>query len=189
MYYEDWNNIPHNHYQLIYADPPWPYKDQMRGHSFSLDHEYPTMRLADIKALPVASIAAPDAALLMWVVSPQLNDGLDVMKAWGFKYVTVAFVWSKLTSTGKKVSNLGRWTMGNVELCVLGRRGRIARERRDIKQLVEAERTTHSRKPDEVRHRAEVLFGNIPRIELFARGISEGWDQFGNEPGWSEIRV
>lgn len=181
MYYTDFNEIPQGKYELILADPPWPYKDKMKGHSFSLDHEYQTQPLKWIKELPVSSIASPNSAILMWAVSPQLDDAMDVMKAWGFKYVTVAFVWSKLTSTGKKVSNLGRWTMGNVELCLLGRRGKIQREVKNVKQLIEAERTKHSRKPDEIFDRTDQLFGDVPRIELFARGEHDGWDQFGNE--------
>jgi N6-adenosine-specific RNA methylase IME4 len=182
MYYEQWEDIPANAYQLIYADPPWPYRDKMAGHSFSLDHEYETQPLRWIESRPIGSIAARDSALLLWVPSPMLDDGLRVMEAWGYKYVTVAFVWSKLTSTGKRVSNLGRWTMGNVELCLLGRRGKIQRACKNVKQLVEAVRTVHSRKPDDVRLRAEELFGNVKRIELFARGVSEGWDQFGDTP-------
>lgn len=164
------------------ADCPWSYSDKMKGHSFSLDHEYITQPLKWIKNLPVASIATKDSALLLWVPSPMLNDGLDVMKAWGWKYVTVAFVWSKHTRHGKKIHNLGRWTMGNTEMCLLGRRGKIQRQVLNIKQLVEAERREHSRKPDEVRQRAEVLFGDVRRMELFARGSYEHWDQFGNEP-------
>lgn len=103
------------------------------------------------------------------------------MKAWGFKYITVAFCWSKHTVNKKKVSNLGRWTMGNVEICLLGRRGKPQRISKNIKQLVEAERTIHSKKPDEVRKRIVELMGDIPRIELFAREKTKGWDVWGNE--------
>ena len=105
------------------------------------------------------------------------------MKAWGFKYTTVAFCWSKRTTNGKEVSNLGRWTMGNIELCLLGVKGRPNKLRLDksVKQLVIAERTKHSKKPDEVRKRIVQLFGDLPRIELFAREKTEGWDIWGNE--------
>lgn len=189
MYFQDWKDIPANHYNLVLCDAPWPYKDKMSGHSFSLDHEYKTMNLKDIKALPVGDIAAKDAALLMWAVSPQLDDAIEVMEAWGFKYVTVAFVWSKLSKHGKRIANLGRWTMGNVELCLLGRQGKIGRVKKNVRQFVEAERTVHSRKPDDVRLRAEELFGDVKRIELFARGDAEGWDQFGNTPVWPRLAL
>ena len=101
-------------YKVIYADPPWSYNDKMSGHSFSLDHEYKTQSKNWIAELPVSELAEKDSVLFLWAVSPQLPEALEVMKAWGFKYITVAFVWSKHTRNGIKVTNLGRWTMGNV---------------------------------------------------------------------------
>lgn len=184
MYYTEWNNIPVERYNAILADPPWPYKDVMRGHSFSLDHEYVTQPLRWITNLPVRDISSKNSLCFLWVPSPQLVDGLSVLKAWGFKYKTIAFVWSKHTKHLKKVHNLGRWTMGNVELVLLGTRGKPQRLAKNIKQLIEAERTAHSRKPDETRRRIEQLIEG-PRIELFARGANDQWDQFGNEPDWS----
>lgn len=113
------------------------------------------------------------------------------MKAWGFKYKTVAFVWSKRYKDGQPVSNLGRWTMGNVEMCLLGTRGSPKRISNNIRQLVEDYRAEHSRKPDQVREKIVELMGDIPRLELFARddggkdlfgkGRLDGWDVFGNE--------
>lgn len=176
-------NVEGKKYQVIYADPPWSYNDKMAGHSFSLDHEYDTQSKDWIEKLPVGSISADNSVLFLWAVSPQLPEALQVMKAWGFKYTTVAFCWSKRTTNGKEVSNLGRWTMGNIELCLLGVKGRPNKLRLDksVKQLVIAERTKHSKKPDEVRKRIVQLFGDLPRIELFAREKTEGWDIWGNE--------
>lgn len=168
-------------YQIIYADPPWSYKDKMSGHPFSLDHEYETQSKDWISKLSVDSIAEKDCVLFMWATSPLLPEALEVIKAWGFKYVTVAFVWSKHTKNKKKIHNLGRWTMGNVELLLLARRGRPRRIIKNVKQLVEAERTIHSKKPDEVRKRIITLMGDVPRIELFAREKTPGWDVWGNE--------
>ena len=170
-------------YNIIYADPPWSYNDKMRGHSFSLEHEYKTMPLEWIKSLPVAKLAEKDCILFLWAVSPQLPEAIEVMQAWGFTYKTVAFCWSKVTKNKKPVSNLGKWTMGNVELCLLGVRGKPNKFRVDksVKQLVVAERTVHSKKPDEVRERITQAFGDLPRIELFARQHVDGWDCWGDE--------
>ena len=98
-------------------------------------------------------------------------------------YVTVAFVWSKKTVNGKTVSNLAPWTLKNCELCLMGTRGRMVqyKQKNNIPQLVEAVRTRHSEKPEEVRRRIEELFGDVPRIELFARKRFHGWDCWGNE--------
>lgn len=170
-------------YNIIYADPPWSYNDKMHGHSFSLEHEYETMSIDQIKQLNVKRIAAKDCILFLWAVSPQIPEAIATIKAWGFSYKTVAFCWSKLTNSGKPVSNLGKWTMGNIELCLLATKGKPNKFRinKTVKQLVVAERTKHSKKPDEVRNRIVEGFGDIPRIELFARQHAMGWDCWGNE--------
>ena len=176
--------FPNKKYQIIYADPPWSYADKMSGHSFSLDHEYETQSKQWISNLPVKEIADDTCCLFLWVTSPLLDEGIKVLEDWGFKYKTVAFCWSKYTKNGKEVSNLGRWTMGNVELCILGIKGKPNSWRQDnsIKQLVKAERTKHSKKPDEVRKRIVELLGkDKTKIELFARQKTEGWDVWGNE--------
>lgn len=183
MYYTDFDAIPEARYQVIYADPPWSYNDKMSGHSFSLDHEYATTSLDWLKQLPVRKITAKDTLLFMWVTNPMLPDGLAVMKAWGFSFVTVAFCWVKKRASGLDATNLGRWTMGGMELCLLGRKGRPQRVARNIRQIVYAVRGRHSAKPAEVRDRIVQVAGDVPRIELFARGShGENWDQWGNEP-------
>jgi site-specific DNA-methyltransferase (adenine-specific) len=178
-------------YKVIYADPPWSYNDKMSGHSFSLDHEYETQDLDWIKKLDIQSLADDDCCLFLWVVNPLLPEALEVIKAWEFKYKTLAFCWVKKTVTGEVVSNLGRWTMGGVELCLLATKGKPQRIEKNIKQLVFDIRTEHSRKPDEIRDRIVKLMGDIPRIELFARDDGskdlfgknrlDGWDAWGNE--------
>jgi len=178
-------------YTLIYADPPWSYGDKGFGKrptdgtvkgSFAPEAgRYETLSLKDIAALPVNHIAASDSALLLWATSPLLPEALHVISAWGFKFKTVAFCWSKITTTGKEVANLGQWTMGNIELCLLATKGSPKRLVRNVRQLVTAERTEHSRKPDEVRTRIETIFGDVPRLEMFARGAVSGWDVWGNE--------
>jgi len=182
--------FPDKKYQIIYADPPWSYSDKGFGKrpdstlksSFAPEAgRYVTTSLSAIECLPVCRIANKDCVLLLWATSPLLPEALRVMRAWGFKFKTIAFVWSKVTVIGKEVANLGRWTMGNVELVLLGTRGSPKRLRRNIRQLVVAERVRHSSKPCAVRGRIEELFGDRPRIELFARRRADGWDAWGNE--------
>jgi len=180
-------------YQIIYADPPWSYNDKMGNDSafMSATSAYNTMPVYDIKALKVENISDTDCVLFLWVVSPLLREAFEVMTAWGFKYKTIAFCWSKQTKTGRVVSNMGRWTMGNVELCLLGTKGSPKRIIKDIKQLVIDTRQGHSKKPDVVRQRIVELMGELPRIELFARNDGgknlfnenplDGWDAWGNE--------
>ncbi len=194
-------DFPTGQYSVIYADPPWSYNDKMashtkptiglegwegvdhqEGHSFGLEDEYVTQDIDWIKKLPVQSIAAKDCVCFMWAVSPQLPEGIATLEAWGFKFVTVAFVWNKqYKGTNNDVLNLGRWTMGNVELCLLGRRGHPKRISKNVRQLVVEGRGRHSEKPHEVRQRIVTLMGDVPRIELFARKRYHGWTPWGNE--------
>lgn len=176
--------FPDKKYKVILADPPWEYNDSQKSGGtayFGASVRYDTMPLDEIKALPVADLADKDCVLFLWVTSPFLEVGFEVIKAWGFKYKTKAFCWSKTTKTGKWVSNMGRWTMGNTEDCLLAVKGHPKREVRNVKQLVIAERTIHSRKPPEVRDRIVQLMGDVPRIELFAREKVDGWDCWGLE--------
>lgn len=168
-------------YQIIYADPPWGHNDKMATHSFTQLNHYSTMTVKQICELPIKDFVDTNALLFLWAVNPMLPEALKVMSAWGFKYRTVAFCWNKKTKHGKWVSNLGRYTMGNMEICLLGRKGQPKRQVKNIKQLVIAERTKHSKKPDEVRERIATLMGDLPRIELFAREKTPGWDVWGNE--------
>jgi len=184
--------FPNKKYQIIYADPPWSYKDTQKSGGtsyFGACVRYDLMDNESIMSLPVREISDSDSVLFLWAVSPLLPEAIKTISAWGFQYKTVAFCWSKITSLHHRVSNMGRWTMGNVELCLLGVKGKPRRVLDNIKQYVEAIRYEHSRKPDEVRNRIVELMGDLPRIELFARKPQylledptwNGWDVWGNE--------
>lgn len=175
-------------YQIIYADPPWHFSSKelqkYNGKRFTpLNKHYTTQKKSWIKSLPVENIADKDCALFLWTTDAHLKEAISVIEGWGFKYITIIFVWEKKTKTGKTVANLGAWTMKNYEICLFGTKGAMLKYKKvnNIYQKVEAERTVHSRKPDEVRKRIELLFGDLPRIELFARQKTEGWDVWGNE--------
>lgn len=173
-------------YKVILADPPWSYRDTRKDGGkkwFGAAAQYPTMSIKELCALDVKNIAEKDCVLFLWVTNPLLPDGLKVIEAWEFKFKTVAFIWNKKTVTGKDVVNLGQWTMSGTEICLLGTRGSPKRVVKNVRQLVVAERTKHSRKPQEVRERIETLMGNVPRIELFATEKHKGWDGIGLDIG------
>lgn len=184
----DYIPFPNKKYQIIYADPPWSFSSKelqtYGGVRFtSIDKHYKTQSKDWIKQLPVQSITDKDCALFMWSTDAHLKEAIETIEAWGFKYITVSFVWEKKTATGKTVANLGAWTMKNYELCLLGTKGAMLKHKKvnNIYQKVEEERTVHSRKPAKVRMNIESLFGDLPRIELFARQRVDGWDAWGNE--------
>ncbi len=176
-------------YQIIYADPPWSYNDKMAGHG-GAESEYTTQDIDWICGLPVQTISDTDCVLFLWAVSPLLPEAFRVIAEWGFRYKTVAFCWNKTNPVSDKwVKNMGRWTMGNIEWCLLATKGRPQRITKNIFQLIVEPRLRHSRKPPIVRSRIIDLMGELPRIEMFARKPDllfdaegyEGWDVWGNE--------
>lgn len=169
-------------YGVIYADPPWKYTVWGgAGTDRAAENHYPTMELAGIKGLPVERLAADDCALFLWAVMPQLPDAFDVIKAWGFEFKTVAFVWVKTTKDEERpATGMGYWTRANAEICILATRGNPVRLNADVSQVVQTPRREHSRKPDEVAARIERLVPG-PYIELFSRRPREGWDMWGNQ--------
>ena len=112
-------------YQIIYADPPWSYKVySKKGLGRSAESHYPTMRIEDICALPVGDLADKDCALFLWVTIPCLLEGLSVLRAWGFTYKTIGFVWVKQNKKSDSLFwGMGYWTRSNVELCILATKG------------------------------------------------------------------
>jgi len=174
-------------YNIIYADPPWQYNKgvyQDNGRKDRLlEEQYQTMSKKEIENLPIKKLADKDCALFLWVTDSHLCDGLELIKKWGFTYKTIAFVWVKKTNKGNLCANVGSWTMKNTEICLLGTKGNMLKykNKNNIFQLVEAERSKHSKKPEEVRKRIEELFPNTYKIELFARQKAEGWNVWGNE--------
>lgn len=90
--------FPDKKYQIIYADPPWEYSSDpksKRGIWGMANQQYNTMTMDDLKQLPVSTIADENCILFMWATFPNLQQGLDLIKAWGFEFKTVAFVWEK----------------------------------------------------------------------------------------------
>ncbi len=169
-------------YKIIYADPPWAFNFQKRN---GLSEEaksklYLTMRPEYIVNLPVKKLADDDCILFLWIMNSEVPLALKCIESWGFKYITVAFTWVKTTKNTYHFGG-GNWTRSNPELCLLAKRGNISRKSASVRNLVISPLREHSRKPDEIRQMIIDLVGDLPRIELFARQKTEGWDVWGNE--------
>jgi N6-adenosine-specific RNA methylase IME4 len=168
-------------YEVLYADPCWDYDGREQHNTKtankSVKHHYDTLTTETLKTLTVESITAPNAVLFLWTSSPHLDQAIDLMKAWGFAYKTIAFVWDK-----QKV-NPGYYTMSQCEVCLVGKKGTIPTPRgtRNERQFLSQMRGRHSAKPDEIRKRIERMFPTQKKLELFAREKVEGWDAWGNE--------
>ena len=171
-------------YKIIYADPPWKYKVYSdKGLGRSAESHYSTMATDEICALPIEKLADRDCVLLMWVTMPCLMDGFRVLEAWGFTYKTVAFTWIKQCRKSDKIfMGMGYYTRANAEYCLLATKGKVLeRKSHSVSSVIISHIEQHSKKPDETRKRIVELFGDRPRIELFARQYAGGWDCWGNE--------
>tara|TARA_B100000945_G_scaffold279167_1_gene245405 strand:+ start:349 stop:1029 length:681 start_codon:yes stop_codon:yes gene_type:complete len=186
-------------YSIIYADPPWSYTRSIGNGVLkrkSGEVYYPSMSVSALEALGyhIRRISRKNSALLLWATMPCLPDAIRVMEAWGFKYKTCWATWVKTNKAGDKpFFGVGYYTRSNAELCLLGVKGKIA----SFKKLVENEvrdgnpnamgsicieqPREHSRKPASVRNNIVTFFGDVPRLELFAREQSPGWSVLGNQ--------
>jgi site-specific DNA-methyltransferase (adenine-specific) len=177
--------LPQKKYSIIYADPPWAYKDKRNKHKRicggALSH-YNTMSIDDIKSLPVNSIADTNCMLFLWGTFPNLPLAFETIKAWGFTYKTLGFSWIKTNkNNGGPFFGIGSYTKSNCEVCLIGVKGRLIKVSNKVSSVVISPKERHSKKPDIVKEKIVELCGDIPRIELFARQITAGWDVWGNE--------
>jgi N6-adenosine-specific RNA methylase IME4 len=180
--------LPNKKYNIIYADPPWKfssakYQDGNRGFGNRVENFYSTMTTKAICNLPVKEIAYNDSILFIWTTDSHLIEALDVITAWGFKYKTIGFTWVKQYKSGSYCYNFGVYTLKSTEICLIGLKGKLKnlKKTNNVKGLVFAERTIHSKKPDAIRNDIVRLCGDLPRIELFARQKTEGWDSWGDQ--------
>ena len=180
-------------YGTILADPPWQFSN--RTGKVAPEHKrlnrYDTLTLEEIKAIPVAEVAAEKSHLYLWVPNALLTEGLQVLEAWGFQYKT-NIIWHKIRKDGGPDGRgVGFYFRNTTEMVLFGTRGKLrtlAPGRRQV-NIIKSQKREHSRKPDE-------LYGIIeacspgPYLELFARGGRKNWEQWGNQvedyfPTWA----
>ncbi|WP_084216667.1 MT-A70 family methyltransferase [Pseudonocardia spinosispora] len=175
---------PAEGYSTIYADPPWRFTN--RTGKVAPEHRrldrYDTMTLADIRALPIAGAAAENAHLYLWVPNALLPEGLQVLEAWGFRYVS-NLVWAKRRKDGGPDGRgVGFYFRNVTELVLFGVRGsmRTLAPGRSQVNMIETRKREHSRKPDEMYDLIESCSPG-PYLELFARYPRDGWSAWGAE--------
>jgi N6-adenosine-specific RNA methylase IME4 len=171
--------LPTGKYNIIYADPPWEY---WAGGYKNQSQHYDVMNYKEIMKMPIQDISADNCILFMWATFPAIEQALEVIKMWGFKYSTIGFVWIKSKQDGTGFAfGLGNWTRANAEICLIAVKGSIERKDKSISQIIYTPLEEHSKKPDIVRGKIIQLVGDLPRIELFARQKTNGWDSWGQE--------
>ncbi len=189
-------------YDLILADPPWKYKNKVSRGAAS-DH-YKTTDFYSLTRIPIETISSKNSILCMWYTGNFALEAIKLAEAWGFIVKTMkGFTWIKFNKHAQRRIDLyppknfeefmnllndetkiglGNYTRMNSEDCLIATRGNgLERKDASIKQVIYSCIDDHSKKPKEVHRRLEKLYGNVNRIELFARDASEGWDAWGNE--------
>jgi len=187
------NFIGQRKFSTILADPPWQF--QNRTGKMAPEHKrlsrYPTMKLQEIKDLPVEAIAEERAHLYLWVPNALLAEGMQVMENWGFKYKT-NIIWYKIRKDGgPDRRGVGFYFRNVTEMILFGVRGkdiRTLQPGRSQENILSSRKREHSRKPDEQYDLIESCSWG-PFLELFGRGAKEGWATWGNQaeeynPNW-----
>ena len=177
--------FPNKKYNIIYADPPWKYnartntKTKFGG---GAENKYETMTKEEIWNLPINTIADKNCYLFLWVTFPKLLMGIKTIEEWGFVYKTLGFSYIKTNKTNNKpFFGVGYYTKSNCEVCLLATKGKVKPVSNYVSSVVIEPRYKHSKKPNSIRNKIVQLCGDLPRIELFARQRTDGWDVWGDE--------
>ena len=164
---------PTGKYNVILADPPWRYEFS-ETMSREIENQYPSMDLEEIKNLNIP--VEDNSVLLLWSTAPKLEESIQVMNAWGFKYRTCA-IWDK------ERKGMGYWFRIQHELLLLGVKGtfKTPEPENRFDSVIRSPRERHSQKPIVVYEMIEQMFPYHKYLELFARSERDGWTSWGNE--------
>jgi N6-adenosine-specific RNA methylase IME4 len=169
-------------YNIIYIDPPWKYSfNNKKETTYTAARHYDSLDLNELIRLPIPQIAAENCALCIWVTNPLTYEVFDLIKLWGFKFKTLLFNWIKHTKNNKVWVSVGNYTRPMSELCWLWMKGSLERLDHNVEQVHYQPVQGHSKKPGIFRDEIVKLFGDLPRVELFARESSNGWDSWGDQ--------
>lgn len=175
-------------YKLLYIDPPWSYNKYSNtkidlGNKNRRITPYRPMSLEELKALPIDKISEKDSVLLLWTTGPHNYSALELIKHWGFDFTTWQYSWLKRNKNNYAFHRgYGHYTQSNLEVCLLAKKGNGLKVlRHDIPQPYDGPTGDHSEKPDVFRQRTVQMFGDVPRLEGFARIKPDGWDVLGDD--------
>lgn len=173
-------DLPLFAYGLIMADPPWNFRTySQKGQKKGPASHYKVMSLEAIKAMPVGHLAGPNCVLWLWATHPMLPQQIEVVAAWGFKFITSG-VWIKRTKTGKLNFGTGYRLRCSSEPFLIATNGN-PETAKNVRTVVEGEIRGHSRKPEAAYLAAAHLVGNVRKLDLFSRQTRPGWDNWGDE--------
>lgn len=178
------NTLSDKKFATILADPPWQFSN--RTGKIAPEHKrltrYPTLTLKNIIDIPIQQVTMDNAHLYLWIPNALLEEGLLVMKEWGFKYKT-NIVWSKIRKDGGPDGRgVGFYFRNTTEILLFGIKGRMRtlNPGRSQVNIIQSQKREHSRKPDEQYNLIESCSPG-PYLEMFARGSKSGWTSWGNQ--------
>lgn len=169
--------LPEGKYNVIYADPPWPYPERQDPKNLygNVKYHYETMRIKDLCTMSVKNIITENSVLFLWVATNFLEESFEVIKSWGFDYKS-QMVWVKEGQGG-----IGWYFWGDHEILLIATKGSMLPKDK-FSSVLKAPRREHSQKPNEVYEIIEKMYPNCKYLELFARQkYSEKWDVWGKE--------
>lgn len=166
-------------FDIIVMDPPWHFaSNSVAKPGRNARRHYPTMRDDDLRALAVADMAAKPCLLFMWTTAPMLRRAITIPEAWGFRYVT-GMIWPK-----QRIGT-GYWARNQHEHILVCKRGRFPWPGTAPfpSSLIAGAQREHSRKPEALQDRIDVVWPEALKLEMFARRARRGWTAWGNETG------
>ena len=172
-----------NKFKTLVADPPWKYNNIRTGGAMNSGsaQKYPVMDLEDICNLPIKDIMDKDSVCFLWCTVPLIQYGFKVLESWGYQYKTM-IIWRKIMSWG-----MGFWFRGQVELCLLGIRGKVKPFRYQKANFIQCKVGKHSEKPDDFYTLIKPV-STEPRLELFASKDRDGWTCVGFEANGQDVK-
>jgi N6-adenosine-specific RNA methylase IME4 len=182
--FREFSEIPWRTYGLIVADPPWIFRNySAKGEKKNPISKYNGMSIKEIAAIPVSLYAADDCILWLWATNPMLDQQIDILKGWGFKFVTSG-AWHKKTKHGKDHFGTGYALRGSGEPYLIGKIGK-PKFAKNVRSHFAAKAREDSRKPDlAYENAARMAVGAEHRLDLFSRQLRPGWDAFGDQYDW-----
>jgi N6-adenosine-specific RNA methylase IME4 len=165
--------LPDGPFRVIVIDPPWQYDNRAEDDSHRAANPYPSMDIAQIKAIDVASRAEKNCILWLWTTNAHIPHAFDIVEGWGFTYKTM------LTWVKDKMG-MGDWLRGKTEHCLMAIRGKPTVTLSNETTAIQGPLRKHSQKPEEFYRLVESLCPGS-KLEMFSRQKREGWESHGNE--------
>jgi N6-adenosine-specific RNA methylase IME4 len=190
---DDWpfGDLRPSSYGVILADPPWKFVTRSaKGLGKGAERHYRTMTRAELFALPVWRLAAPNCALCLFTTQAQLPMQLDLLKHWGFTYKSYggwgkrSETWTPDCANPKWAFGTGYWERSCLEVYLWGAIGAPMIVSHSERNLLEAAVREHSRKPETIYKKIDRMFPHVRKLDLFSRKSRGGlWDAWGDEAG------